>query len=321
MPSTLTHYFFASDFLKSITDKKDFLINNEDCFLLGTQGPDPLFFFGLLPFNGLHLFEANKKYGGQLHKSDGKRLFRLMINETKDISNLEEKNMFLAFTYGQFAHYILDSTVHPYVYYFSGFDDGGHLSGKYHYLHPHFEARIDSSLVCLRNESEELINKPYQVIAIDDKKLDVISKHFDNVLRTYFEKKIADNIYKSAILNMRACLRFTNGISAFKTKLLGKGRVGALHIPFKTNHNVLNENHLAWQDPYTGKSSVMSFNELYDLAIRKLKGNYCSLSNELLFKDIDLLLDGLTYSGIPLGETLKYKDVKGVLLSEKVTEN
>ena len=306
MPSLLTHYLFAEDFL---SDRDEgFLKGNEKCFILGAQGPDVLFFNGL-SLRGFHPFVAMEQYGGKIHKSDGERFFKLLLEEVNNIEDEKERQVFLAFTFGHYAHYLLDSKAHPFIYYFSGFSEGGHLKGHYHYDHPQFEGYIDISLVGRREKYSYLATQPQKMLNIEDDKLKIISKHFNVVLSNMFEKKMPKNTYYNSIRSMRWFYSVLNSGGEWKRPLFGKGRLGALRLPRKRNDRILNEEHLEWKNPGSGEVSSKSFLELYDESLEKLTEVFDGLSskNDIKFEEFNNEFNK-NYAGIKITETMTFKD-------------
>ncbi len=307
MPSLLTHYFFAQDAFKTLISEERALKGQMDAFSLGSQGPDPLFYYGLLPKRPLHLFAALKKYGNQLHHLDGTALFSSLQQELGSMEEGEEKNVFLAFCYGQFAHYLLDSTAHPYIFYWSGFDEQGALSGKYHYAHAHFEGRIDASLAFERGK-EELTARPEKVLEIDPKKLEIISKHFSKSVNRVFKAHLPARYYRNALYNMRDTYVIVNGRPG------EKGLMKQLYIPRKPQPAVMNEGHLVWMHPVSGESSSASLKELYEKALSRFKN---ALSEEgSFYQKAESELNGRTYDGILPGYKRTYKDREGRLAKD-----
>lgn len=77
-------------------------------FILGAQGPDPLFTLGMFP---LSLKSKPLPYGGMLHKRRTGAFLATLMRRAKDCGTAER-----AYAMGFLTHYALDSTVHPYVY-------------------------------------------------------------------------------------------------------------------------------------------------------------------------------------------------------------
>lgn len=299
MPSLLTHAFFAKDAFQTLLSGESRLGDQLDAFSLGSQGPDPLFYYGLLPKHALHLFVASKKYGNKLHHLDGTALFASLQAELDAMEEGEDKKIFLAFCYGQFAHYLLDSTAHPYIFYWSGFDENGALTGKYHYAHAHFEGRIDASLAFERGKGE-LTEHPESVLSIDPRKLDVISVHFSKAVRTVFKAHLGSRYYKDALRNMKDTYVLVN------KRPEEKGLMKQLYLPRKSQPGVMNEQHLAWMHPVSGESSSASFKDLYALALGRF---YKALKEEgSFYSRAGTELNGKTYDGILPGYKRTYKD-------------
>lgn len=313
MPSLLTHAFFADDFVEKHQGKDSIVIKYPEIFRLGSQGPDPLFFYGLWPKRGLKLKLAAEAIGSQLHKLDGSQLFATACEQINLIEKPEEKAMFEAFVLGQFAHYMLDSNAHPFVYYWSGFDKRGRLSGKYHYRHAHFEAVLDSVLANARRK-EELTFKPQTVLMIPENELDVINKNFVKVLEDIFAKKLPENFYKDAVNNMIDIYHCTNGGTYLRHIFLGHSSLGQLYIPSKGQAKVINPSHLVWKNPAEGISHRETFIELFNKAQDDLEIAFANIEqNGFNMNSLKISMHGLNYSGIPMGKTNSYKDVEDKL--------
>ena len=119
MPNLLAHRLFIDNIIQcnSLEEKEIIALR------LGTQGPDPMFYHGIIPWRSWHFIIALKKIGNKLHKENGRRFFLELKNECEKIKNPEEKKIFAAFCFGQISHLLLDRSAHPFIYYFSGFDD------------------------------------------------------------------------------------------------------------------------------------------------------------------------------------------------------
>lgn len=313
MPSLLTHAFFAEDFVEK--HKRENLVINKypKAFSLGSQGPDPLFFYGLWPKRGLKLKLAKEAMGTQLHKSDGAQLFSTAFEQIDSIENQEEKDIFTSFILGQFAHYMLDSHSHCYVYYWSGFDKRGRLGGKYHYRHGFFEASIDSVLANARRK-KELTYQPHKVLEIPERQLEIINKNFVKVLEDFFSKKLPEQFYTESVKNMIDIYILANGGCGIRHLFFGHTSLGQIYIPRKGNEIVMNPEHLVWKNPSEGLSQKDTFMDLFNKAQGDMEIAYSNISkNGLNMESIKPLLKGLNYSGIPMGKTNRYQDVENKL--------
>jgi hypothetical protein len=316
MPSLLTHSFFAEDFLERHSGDRSFLTADPEAFKIGSQGPDPLFYFSTTFKRGIHFKEMKEKLGSQIHHTYHLEIVRLGCQQLDKLLIPEEVSVFTSFLFGQTAHYLLDSTAHPYVYYWSGFDKTGHLSGKYNYEHAHFEARIDSALAFARSKTE-LIKEPQDVLALDEDKQRIISENFDCVLDSFAGHHIRENYYNDSLENMRDIYRFVNSRGKFGKALLGHSVLGQLYLPRQQDRTVLNDTHLTWLEPSTGKERKEGFDELYRKALSELERIYAVVSVKgLSYEAIIPYLKGLNYNGIIEGGVNKIFDQKGGLAKE-----
>lgn len=98
MPNLVTHYNLARVFYAKKVEN-GFLKGNFECLALGTQGPDPLFYEGIVPTRALRLRLASAKLGNQIHRSTGENLFHFLLIKLKLMNQLETmntKHLFLA---------------------------------------------------------------------------------------------------------------------------------------------------------------------------------------------------------------------------------
>ena len=103
MPNLLTHSLLVKRFYIKVEaeDKggeRTFIQGNYDLLSLGSQGPDPLFYFGVVPFK-FHLFTAKKRLGNKLHADDGKRFFKLLLDRSYGIDDIVSQRRFRSFIF------------------------------------------------------------------------------------------------------------------------------------------------------------------------------------------------------------------------------
>ena len=104
MPAATTHIEFARDVYRSLNEDLKKKITNQQMFLLGSQGPDMLFFSkaSVLP-GSLH------KYGNLMHKENVPEVISYFEHQISDDPDLTSYFM------GYLCHYALDSTAHPLI--------------------------------------------------------------------------------------------------------------------------------------------------------------------------------------------------------------
>lgn len=322
MPNLLTHYLFAKRFSLKVEeihrqnpDYQSFLTNNFEYLALGTQGPDPLFYMGIIPFHGLHLKTALKKYGNKIHKLDGKKYFRFLVEQCYRIvesdNGDEERRSFQAFVFGQFAHYLLDRECHPYVLYKSGFDENGRITGKYHYQHAAFEAQIDYCLA-KKFKMDYFLTDPQDILNSHRHPLSLIDLNYVPVIkRTFNDNKLPKDMYSNGLNNMKRWLSYTNHGHKIRVAFFGKTNLSATRLPKEVKEDVLNEKRRMWLDPVTGEERYESFLELNSIALEKLEALYYDIIKYgFNFETFSKYIDGRNYYGSQPDDKWVFKEDK-----------
>ncbi|MCI8454439.1 MAG: zinc dependent phospholipase C family protein [Lachnospiraceae bacterium] len=122
MPAVFAHDLFGRMIESRLSGEKRRLIRrNKDCFYLGLQGPDPLFFYRPSVKNAIRLT------GNSLHAQKSTVLFEDGISaiiEARKAGNSRQEEAFLSYLMGFVCHFALDSSLHGFINYqdrFSGF--------------------------------------------------------------------------------------------------------------------------------------------------------------------------------------------------------
>lgn len=315
MPSVLTHYGFNKEVFNN---KISFLENNEDIYLLGAQGPDPFFFYGIVPSFKLKNSGLVRKYGSKLHKLEPSEVFGCFFKYANDNAN---KDILYAYILGAGLHYILDRKVHPYVYYKTGFSDNKKKKRRYFSGHTLFETNMD---VLLMNGRYSAIKaKPYDAIESDDEKVRMVSEMY-GFLSNQLVK--SERIGKNTFFDSYKCMRTIEKI-LYSKKGIKKGIVSALFkkTPFNTmmhprivkddsQIDYLNLNKREWQDPATETVYNKSVNDLIEEAKIEVK-EWTSIVEAFYQGKIDLnslknFTEGKIYDGYNSNNKMKvFKNV------------
>lgn len=282
MPATNTHHLFTKDVLKVINEStKNKFDDSADIFNLFGKSFDILFF-------------SNMKLGIKAHNYNSNLYFENMIKYIRQ-NNLYNNSQVLAYLYGSICHYVLDSTIHPYVYYYTGrVKKKDKSTYKYRGLHTYFEYMIDAILF------KDRYNKDiYKVNIVKDvfpkiKFSKELNEMIDYVyLETFNYNKGSNAINKGRrnfkfVFKYGMCSRFGikkgfyRFIDFFRFKKHDKLYFYSYHIK-KLDRKVLNLNHEKWFYPVDKKISFhYSFYDLYDISIEKARK---------LINDIDKVLD------------------------------
>ena len=285
------------------------------------QAFDPLMFYNLFTITP---GKKIRKLDDYFHTHNTREFFINMLRTMKE-KKLENDKECCSFLVGFICHYVLDSTIHPYVIYKTGiFDKKQPNSYKYNNLHTFMEAFIDNDMVKRR----EKIN-PYKFRL--DKfcfNLEEFSFNLDYLIDTTFYKtyKIKDMsyIYYKSLKQMRNALylfrrdRFGikkniyKFVDTFTSKKTFRFEAISYHYSLDDRHNFLNTNNSVWRNPTTyDMVSTESFIDLYLRSIKEAQQIISSSFDYLNGKKVDLNKVFKNYSYVTgldcnLNKELKY---------------
>ena len=141
MPGPLTHLRFAETVIQPYRTTFSFLQAYEPLYHVGSLGPDPFFFYKSVEFNS-EAKRLGRAFGSTLHLQDPLKTFKPLFDVVQH--SFQEKNAFMAYLMGFVTHYVLDRIMHPFVFYFSGFDEqGGIKAMPYQADHIRLEHSLD----------------------------------------------------------------------------------------------------------------------------------------------------------------------------------
>ena len=297
MPATAVHAYFAQD-LNDILPKE--IKNKLDVNRLKTfgQSTDSLMFynlFSILPGKKIRDFQ---KY---FHTNKTQEFFINLINYIKENDYTEDIDV-NSFLVGAICHYVLDSTVHPYIYYKTGyFNKNDKSTYKYNNVHTFMETFLDNDMIKRR----ESIN-PYK---FNISKFSFDTSKFSNELndtikytfKETFDVDNMDKIYYKSLKQMRNSIFifrqdiygikkfFYKLADTFTSKRVFRFEAISYHYPLNDRHNFLNENHKLWRNPCDySLTSEESFLDLYLRALKLTKVMICASFDYINGKDIEL---------------------------------
>lgn len=278
MPASITHAYFAQDLYNSFDSaKKQLLSPFLKKLMMFAQGSDPLMFYHILSLKSGKSVRLLQK---MLHNTDTQRFFIHLITYIKE-NHYEKNPEILAYLYGSITHYVLDSTIHPFVIYQTGFfDKTKKETYKYNNQHAIMESYLDMYMVQKRtgqnpytfSMKEFLFEKP------------IFSEPLKNTinhayLKTYHLENMA-TIYQRSFQEMAIFLQlfrydsfgikkfFYQTFDIFTPKKCFKMKALSYHVSLKENEIFLNNEHHTWC--YPSKKSLQSresFDELYQKAL------------------------------------------------------
>lgn len=298
MPNLFTHRLLVDKLCQDKVVSGGFLAGEEKALSLGTQGPDPLFYEGLIPWRAWRPGLARARLGNQLHRSDGREFMVALLDE---VERDPQNKTLAAFVFGQFCHYLLDRVCHPYVYYMSGFDRNGKLTGPYHYAHSHFESEIDVALALVEGKTP-MLEKPWLLLPTDRRTIAAVDPALGRAVGRCFGRKLPATYYLNAVLNMRTMVRTVNVAPEWLLKIFGRSILTGLHLPRRVDRSVLNEEHAVWRHPVTDEPHDESFPDLFSQALALAEQAYDGVVKYgLNWKTLEPYYDGLNYKGTKPG--------------------
>ena len=295
MPASITHA--AKDIYDILPDKIKDKCDVKRIKMFG-QSVDSLMFynlFSILPGKKIRNFHS------YFHQNKTQSFFINLLNYVKS-NQLNNDVDVSSFIVGFICHYILDSTIHPYIIYKSGvFDKKNHLTFKYNNIHAIMETFLDNDMILRRNKTNPY-NFPLNKFCFDLRTFsNDLNKTIDYTFYKTFKIKNMSKIYFKSLKQMRYSLilfrkdRF--GIKKFFYKLIdtftmkNTFRFDAIsyHFPIEDRHNFLNSTHQLWRNPAIyDMTSTESFIDLYLKAIKMAKVIVCASFDFLEGRDIDL---------------------------------
>ena len=251
--------------------------------------------FSILPGKNIRDFQ---KY---FHTNKTQAFFINLINYIKENDYTEDIDV-NSFLVGAICHYVLDSTVHPYIYYKTGyFNKNDKSTYKYNNVHTFMETFLDNDMIKRR----ESIN-PYK---FNISKFSFDTSKFSNELndtikytfKETFDVDNMDKIYYKSLKQMRNSIFifrqdrygikkfFYKLADTFTSKRVFRFEAISYHYPLNDRHNFLNENHKLWRNPCDySLTSEESFLDLYLRALKLAKVMICASFDYINGKDIEL---------------------------------
>ena len=306
MPATVTHAYFAKDVFDVLPDNIKNTIDYSRIKMFG-QSMDPLMFYNIasvLPGKKI------RDFAGVFHRNKSQEYFVNLIKYIKENEFYIDMDV-CSYLAGMICHYVLDSTVHPFVIYKTGkFDKKRRNTYKYNNVHEFMEIFIDNDMIKRR----EHIN-PY-TFRLDKYCFNLrkfspkLNACIDVSFMKTFEIKNMSKIYYKATKQMKNILYlfrrdvygtkkfFYKIIDTFTTKKMFRFECISYHYPLEDRHNYLNNDHSLWRNPTSyNMTSNESFVDLYVKSIKMAKVLICASFDYINGKDIDLekIFDNTSY--------------------------
>lgn len=279
MAGTITHYYFAYDAIKRVKQKKNIIVNDK-LLRIFAQSMDPFNFYSIY-FPILPKSSEKRNFAGLFHHNNTNTFFKELINYIID-NHLEKNEEVMSFLYGFISHYVLDTSMHPFVEYKCGsFSSKKKDTFKYNAKHHEMETFIDIYMLKKHRINSKKFKSYKEIFTVNSfsKELsDTINYVFLNV----FNFKNFDKYYLKSIKDMKFSFRLFRydplGYKKYLYRIFdvvsGKKVLNSKFLSYSFIPNnkkeLLNDEHKYWYYPYdTSIKYNYNFDELYSIALQK----------------------------------------------------
>lgn len=330
MPDIITHYIFGLDTAHNIknTALYPILKENRDLFLIGLQGPDPIYYH--------HLRKKDHKayVASKMHtEKTGDFLVSALCQIKKYELNSPEFCQGLSYLSGFICHYILDSMAHPYIYYLGGrYVEDAPDTRKYMGLHKKVELAIDTILYQERFATKSSHFKIHKNILKNISIPKCILTMFDETLFLNYGINGGGTIFKESYDDIRTYYKMTydrfgtkKAMASLVTPLLPKSTTPLVstfsyYNCLNEDFDYMNKNKRVWLHPVTGNVYTFSFYDILRNANKKstslLQAAYDFATSQISAEDFRMLLPNISYlTGLPTDDTRPMKYISNYYTS------
>lgn len=316
MPAIITHDLFG----EAVYEGDAYFIGIDPeqrfAFLLGNQGPDPLFYARANP--NISDFSA---LGSVMHSQDTDEIL-MAFHDALDTLTSDERPIGRAYLLGFLCHYLLDSTVHPLVYanQYALCDAGveGLTRKNGSEIHAVIESEFDEVMLFKRTGKTVATFKPYkEILQASDETLTIIGKLYSYMAVMVFQRSMQIDVFRKSVKAFRLVQSVFYSRTGMKRSLLA--RVEELARPYSfyrsMSHRALEatecefDNHEgnAWVNPFTKQKSTASLDQLFDQAKARVGAAFVLFdTDEFTPEAAHVITGGLNFSGNHLpGETVE----------------
>ena len=281
MPGIVTHHAFGLEVYEALEGLIGASASEREAFLLGNQGPDPLFYLKVVP-----AAEEMRKVGSTMHSNDPARVLQqvhrvfVVAAPTAGASR--------AYALGFLCHYLLDSTVHPLVYaqQFALCDDG--LEGfagrqAQRIVHATIETELDEYVFTSKLGTTAADVPPHKrMLACPIGVLDGLSQRMAEVVKALYGIDAPKRFFVAAVSVNRMAQRTLDSRGADVAAVaerLGGSRFASEFLNAMSHRGeprartpFANDDRIAWPHPYEPDAVFdESFERLYASALDRAR--------------------------------------------------
>ena len=276
MPAILSHDLFGRGVLEDASQLLGLRsLDERDAFLLGNQGPDPLFDPCADP-----LMHKWSPLGGAMHDGSAAELLLAMREAYLRLEG-HERQVARAYVAGFACHWLLDSTVHPFVYHWQNgicrAGVPGLTEADAQKVHAEIERDLDEmALFTLTGRTVERWVPHERALSATRTTLAAIDKLYFYVALWVYDKPIDPRTFSTAVIEFRLAQRVLDSAGGRKRAVVGTIERVLKRTPYSLlcamSHRVRpeetsdfdNRGHEPWENPFTGERSRASFWDLWD---------------------------------------------------------
>lgn len=284
MPALITHDFFGRDMalraqsggapLAAVGNTRE----ERNAFLLGNQGPDPLFYAAAVPW-----LAGQRRIGSRMHAEKPAELLCAM-RRAADILPAADRSVGAAYLAGFACHYALDSTAHPLVFaqQYAICDAGvpGLARRDGSDVHAVIETEFDEMMLYTRTGATVATFSPErEILRANARTLDAVSRMYCYAVLVTYGVAVPRTLFAACVRSFRRVQRLFHSrtgtkreaVSSIERLVRPHSFYGAMsHRPVALEETPFeNRAREPWKNPFTGKSSTASFADLYEQAQEK----------------------------------------------------
>ena len=299
MAGTITHAYFSLDLFDKLSIRsKELLIDEKESLKVFSQNTDVLFFYNLV---NIKQGKKIRNFGYYTQKTKSYLFFSTLINYIK-YNDLIYNKQVIAYLYGMLSHYVLDSTIHPFIIYKTGvFKKNKKETYKYNMLHEELETYIDNYLIRTRMGIKpnkfKCYNYCFNIKEFDKELIEVIDFTYKEVygiknfhkyyLKSIKQMKMFYRVFRYDPTGIKKILYSLTDYICPKKVL----RKSPLSYKTKNMKQYLNLEHSTWYNPTDKRiKSNKSALELYTNALNKT-ANMINEINQYFYYDKKINLE------------------------------
>lgn len=308
MPALITHHLFGEN---AATLLPEGIITGQEellAFLLGNQGPDPLFArWRALPYKATLCHSL----AHEMHQRRALATFVALRNGVAHLSE-EYKTVGRAFALGLVAHYVLDSSAHPFVFaqQYALCSAGTGLENAPTEVHAIIESDIDSWLLWQERHVTVRESPAATDLVHTDRIAQVGGTLFSQVATQVYGMPLETAEYGHAVNDYRLLYKAIDPAGCLGMQMLASlERIARPHsqLAAMAHHPTTSDDCASanldrrpWKDPSTGAVRNDSFADIFEDTLDA----WPNIAESIVRGDIDAfaqLTHGVNYDGFPEG--------------------